>query len=107
MAADARDLGTVALELADAVPDALLRMVTVAARESPEAVARSLRVIKLAASGVPETDPEYVAAMDDLERFAVLTVQRSDLQTRAEVRAMAARVLRALPRVIAAIVAAV
>lgn len=90
--------------LGEEVPDALLRIVKQSAADDPEALARAFTVMKLAAAGVPEDAPEYVAAVDALDRWTTLMVMRADLQTRGEVKAFIGKLLKALPEVIRIIV---
>jgi len=93
--------------LGEEVPDALVRIVKESAADDPEALARAFAVMKLAAAGVPEDAPEYLAALDALDRWTTLMVMRSDVATRAEVKTFLGKVLKALPEVVRIVAALV
>jgi hypothetical protein len=86
--------------------DALLRIVTGAADGSPELLRRAGVVAKMRLEGIPETAPMYVLAIEDVQAWGVLLLQRAQLQTEAETKALVQTIVKWALKVASAVLAA-
>jgi hypothetical protein len=99
------DLGT--LGLGD-LPEAALALAGHFADDGVELGRRWSIVAELKMNGVPETDPVYLAAVEDARVLAALILQRAELRLRAMFENLADEVLQALGKIVlTAVVAAI
>lgn len=86
--------------------DALLRIATCAADGSPELLRRAGVAAKMRLEGVPEEAPAYVLAVEDVQAWGVLMLQRAQLQSEAETKTLVQTIVKWALKVASAVLAA-